>query len=268
MIIAFHKDPHKLEELLAAVRKAAGSGEALGFRDPSEVLDRFRLNRCTAALLDLEEDAGAVLRLAAEMRRADPRANIIFTAPGAEHGAEAMALHASGYIVRPVTAEKIRKELCDLRYPLPEESVLRKPFFIRTFGSFEVYGNGVPLRFHYSKSKELFAYLVDRRGASCTNGELMAVLWEDDSQTAHISYLKNLKQDVRLAMKILGREDLLICSKGGLAVAVRPGICDYFDHINHIPGAPEYRGEYMTQYSWAEMTHAALEMERRKKDIP
>ena len=30
-------------------------------------------------------------------------------------------------------------------------------------------------------SKELFAYLIDRKGASCTAEELIAVLWEDES---------------------------------------------------------------------------------------
>ena len=264
MIIAYHKNPDKLEELLAAIRSAAGGETAIGFTDPSGIPDRMNGHQCHIAVLDLAEDGGDILRLAGEMKRADPRVNIIFTAPGPEYGAEAMAMHASGYIVPPVTAEKIKNELRDLRYPLPEKNVFRKSFYIRTFGSFEVYGNGVPLRFHYSKTKELFAYLVDQRGASCSNRELMAVLWEDDDGDSHLSYLKNLKHDLRCALKLLGHEDLLISSKGGLAVAIRPCICDYFDRIGHVPGAPEYRGEYMTQYSWAEMTNAALEMERQK----
>lgn len=264
MIIAYHKKPDRLEELLAAVRSAAEGETAIGFTDPSGIPDRMNGHQCHIVFLDLTEDGNDILRLAGEMKRADPRVNIVFTAPGPGYGAEAMALHASGYIVLPVTAEKIKNELRDLRYPLPEKNVFRKSFYIRTFGAFEVYGNGVPLRFHYSKTKELFAYLVDRRGASCSNGELMAVLWEDDG-ISHLSYLKNLKHDLRCALKLLGHEDLLVSSKGGVAVAIRPCVCDYFDRIGHVPGAPEYRGEYMTQYSWAEMTHAALEMERRKK---
>ena len=264
MIIAFHKKKDKLEELLAAIRSAAGGEKAIGFTDPSGIPDRMNGHQCHIAVLDLEDGGEDILRLAGEMKRADPHINIIFTAPDPGYGAEAMAMHASGYILPPVTAEKIKNELRDLRYPMPEKNVFRKSFYIRTFGSFEVYGNGVPLRFHYSKTKELFAYLVDRRGASCSNRELMAALWEDDDGGSHLSYLKNLKQDLRCALKILGQEDLLISSKGGIAVAIRPCICDYFDRIGHVPGAPEYRGEYMTQYSWAEMTHAALEMERQE----
>ena len=34
---------------------------------------------------------------------------------------DAMSLHASGYIVKPITEESVRKELEDLRHPLVEE---------------------------------------------------------------------------------------------------------------------------------------------------
>ena len=43
----------------------------------------------------------------------------------------------------------------------------------------EIFVGGRPLSFKRSKSKELLAYLVDRNGATCTNGEMLAVLWED-----------------------------------------------------------------------------------------
>lgn len=49
----------------------------------------------------------------------------------------AMAIHASGYIEKPVTAGKVRKETEDLRYPLPAENEPRLK--IQCFGNFEVY---------------------------------------------------------------------------------------------------------------------------------
>ncbi len=265
MIVALGCGPEELKKLEKIIPEASNGEKIIGILDPEEIMDCTRSSRCSVVFLDLDSGS-AVLKAARSLRKANPRVNIIFIAGSAQYGGEAMAIHASGYILKPVTADKIKEELCDLRYPLPEESVFLKPFFIRAFGSFEVYGNGVPLRFHYTKTKELFAYLVDRRGASCSNRELMAAMWEDDSETSHISYLKNLKQDLRCGLRILGHEDLLVCTKGGLAVAVRPGLCDYFDYINHVPGAPDYRGEYMSQYSWAEMTHAALEADMEKTE--
>ena len=35
--------------------------------------------------------------------------------------------------------------------------------------------------------------------------------------------------------------------------------CDFYDFLRHVPCAVNsYRGEYMTQYSWAEITTASL----------
>ena len=77
---------------------------------------------------------------------------------------------------------------------------LRKPvklvnkLQINVFGNFEVYFDGNPLKFKYTKSKELLAYLVDRRGALCTVSELMAVLFEDDE--GHETYFKSIRKDM------------------------------------------------------------------------
>jgi two-component SAPR family response regulator len=84
---------------------------------------------------------------------------------------EAFSMHASGYILKPVTAEAIAEAMEQLRHPvnpLPE-----KRLRVQTFGNFEVLLDEKPLTFARSKTKELFAYLVSRRGAHCgVNAEL------------------------------------------------------------------------------------------------
>ena len=47
----------------------------------------------------------------------------------------------------------------------------------QTFGNFEVFIDGQPVKFKYNMTKEMLAYLVDRNRALCTNNEIMAVLW-------------------------------------------------------------------------------------------
>ena len=46
---------------------------------------------------------------------------------------------------------------------------------VQCFGNFEVFFGGLPLKFARSKTKELFAYLVNRRGAVCTVRELSLI---------------------------------------------------------------------------------------------
>jgi len=48
--------------------------------------------------------------------------------------------------------------------------------WIRTFGNFDVFVAGVPIRFTSAKAKELLAVLVDRRGGSLTAEEAIAYL--------------------------------------------------------------------------------------------
>ena len=78
-----------------------------------------------------------------------------------------MDLRASGYIMKPVTVEKVKAELEALRYPIvPKKNVLLR---VQCFGNFDVFlPSGEHVRFERSRSKEIFAYLVHRQGTSCT----------------------------------------------------------------------------------------------------
>ena len=73
------------------------------------------------------------------------------------------------------------------------------------------------MAFKRSKSKELLAYLVDRNGATCTNGEMLAVLWEDKPDTASLhSHLRNLIFDLSHTLEDAGVTGLLIRGRSTL----------------------------------------------------
>ena len=110
-----------------------------------------------------------------------------------------------------------------------------------------------------SKSKELLAYLVDRNGATCTNGEMQAVLWEDKPDTASLqSHLRNLIFDLSHTLEDAGVTGLLIRGRSTLALDSSKVDCDYYNFLRGSRSATNsYRGEYMTQYSWAEVTRSA-----------
>lgn len=53
---------------------------------------------------------------------------------------------------------------------------------------------------------------------------------------------------------------MLIAKRGILGICPEKIDCDYFAYLQGATeGIRAYRGEYMTQYSWAEMTHGTLE---------
>lgn len=151
----------------------------------------------------------------------------------------------------------VRNVLEHLRYPPENAPVGIK---IQCFGNFEIFVGGRALAFKRSKSKELLAYLVDRNGATCTNGEMLAVLWEDKPDTASLhSHLRNLIFDLSHTLEDAGVTGLLIRGRSTLALDTSKVDCDYYNFLRGSRSATNsYRGEYMTQYSWAEVTRSAL----------
>jgi len=132
---------------------------------------------------------------------------------------------------------------------------------VQTFGNFEVFVDGKPLNFARSKTKEMLAYLVMRRGARCNNNELVSVLWENkpDSPALQSQY-RHLVSDLTKVLKSVGAEDILIKQRGFLAVVPEKLSCDLYDFSaadNNT--ANNYMGEFMTQYSWAEFINARLD---------
>ena len=195
--------------------------------------------------------------LARMIQQLQPRCNLIPVTEHAEYALEAVQIFVSGFLLKPVNDADVRTVLENLRYP-PEDAPTG--IKIQCFGNFEIFVNGRPLTFKRSKSKELLAYLVDRNGATCTNGEMLAVLWEDKPDTASLhSHLRNLIFDLSHTLEDAGVNGLLVRGRSTLALDTSKVDCDYYNFLRGDHSAANaYRGEYMTQYSWAEVTRSAL----------
>lgn len=114
---------------------------------------------------------------------------------------ETFPLHASGYLLHPVSDEQVAAELSDLRYP-PAETP--EKLRVQTFGNFAVFYRGQPVRFHRTRTRELFAYLIDRRGRGQHHGELVSILWEGRPDTPSVrSQLRSLIADLRTTLAAL-----------------------------------------------------------------
>lgn len=61
------------------------------------------------------------IHLAKALKDIFPKTNIVFVTGYSEYMCQAFSIHASGYIMKPVTPEKIKKELNNLRYPIKKE---------------------------------------------------------------------------------------------------------------------------------------------------
>ena len=137
----------------------------------------------------------------------------------------------------------------------------QKRLFVQTFGNFELFVDGKPIAFKYTKTKEIVAVLVNNRGAQTTNGEIIACLWEDDGDPEKkASYLSNLRQDLNNTFTRLKLNGLIRKQRGSLAIAADRIECDLYDWLeNGQESRYRYLGDYMNQYSWPEVMHAQLD---------
>lgn len=136
-ILAVDDRPKALSALVKAIRSAEPEAEVYGFSGSAEALRFARELCCDAAFLDIDMPEMDGLELAGRLRALYPRINIIFVTGFTEYTGEAISQRASGYVTKPVTPEKIREELDNLRYPVEDRK--RKRVRFRCFGNFEVF---------------------------------------------------------------------------------------------------------------------------------
>ena len=255
-IVAVDDEKIALEALSNAIREAAPKAELHSFRWSEDVLAFAEETRIDVAFLDVEMAVTSGVQLAQRLTLYQPQINIIFATGFGQYRDSAFDLHASGYLMKPITAEKVRVELAHLRYPVRSGKRIQ----VQAFGNFEVFLDGKPLEFKYRRTKELFAYLVDRKGALCTVGELISILFEEEQ--GHETYFKSLRRDLLDTLEAAGCREVICQQRGRLGVVPEQMECDYYDYLNgEGKGITAYRGEYMTQYSWGEYTNGLLEMQ-------
>ena len=102
---------------LPVLEEALPNATVVGFARPAEALEYARGNRVALAFLDIELGNASGLDLCRELLGANPRTNVVFLTAYAEYSLDAWGTGASGFMVKPITAEGVREQLGRLRYP-------------------------------------------------------------------------------------------------------------------------------------------------------
>ena len=254
-IIAVDDEQIMLAALCSAIKEAEPEAELACFDEPDDAAAYIRNNCCDIAFLDIKMRGMTGIELAVEMKKYAPEINVIFTTGYSEYAVKAFELRCSGYLMKPVTGEEVKKELSMLRNPIIKKT--ENSLIVHTFGNFEVFLNGLPLIFESRRAKEIFAYLIDRKGAAVTNAELAAVLW-DGVASNKLSLQASVRKTKAKLIGIFKEnkiEDCLIINSETSAVNVNKIECDYFRLLSgDINALNSFSNEYMTNYSWAEFT--------------
>jgi len=96
----------------------------VGFTRPSEAVEYARTNRVALAFLDIELGKVSGFELCRTLLEIDPRTNVVFLTAYVDYSFDAWNTGASGFMLKPITAEGVRAQLRKLRYPFPTGGVL------------------------------------------------------------------------------------------------------------------------------------------------
>ena len=232
MIVLLDDEPILLREGENAVRAAVPDAELRSFSLGADLLSAIEKEglKPDVVFTDIEMPGISGLELAVRLKTLCPDARIVFVTGYSQYAVEAFRLRAHGYVMKPLTPERVREELDAL--PAPPQT----------------------------PPDRLQILLVNNVGAACTAEEIAAALWEDEEDlTAAKGRIRLLLSDLRATLRAIGMEKVLIRERRQLAVRRELLDCDYYRLLDNDPEAVNaFHGEYMTQYSWAELTAGTL----------
>ena len=250
-----------LRALETAVLKSPDIDDAAAFDDEEEALAWARKHRFDIAFLDMQLHRMTGLELAEKLYEINPKAAVVFCTGYERYAVQALALHRDvGYLVKPFRQAQIQAEIDHIVQSRPSARAEKK-LSVVCFGSFEAFVDGKPLDFGRKKSRELLAYLIDRRGATADASEVCAVLWPDKPEDEHNrDYLYHLAADLKRTLTKAGVGEAIQARGRGYAVNVDAVDCDYYRLLaGDREALRAFTGEYMYRYSWAKDTCAWLE---------
>ena len=255
--IAVDDEQLMLHALVRAISASPDVKEVIKFSNPEKALNYVEENPIDVAFLDINMRGMGGIALAEKIIKLRPNSKIVFCTGYEEYAIPSFKLHASGYLMKPISAEDVQNEIDNIKGVRKKEKLLEA----KCFGNFEIYVKGESVSFKRSRTKELFAFLVDRRGAGMTVKQICAVLFPDDTDDVkNTVYLRQLIMDLKNTLKTVGADAAFCHETPFYRVDTSLIKCDYFSYLE--TGKPEFLGEYMTQFSWAEETCAMLQFKK------
>lgn len=108
-----------LSDGLSVLEEVLPEATITGFIWPNEAIEYAKNNRVTMAILDIELGNASGLDLCRTLLNINPRTNIIFLTAYPDYSLDAWDSLACGFLVKPLTAGSVKKQLLKLRYPFP-----------------------------------------------------------------------------------------------------------------------------------------------------
>ena len=106
-----------LSDCLTVLGEVMPNATITGFIWPLEAIEYAKKNRVALAVLDIELGITSGLDLCNTLLEINPSTNIVFLTAYADYSLDAWKTKASGFMLKPMTAENVKEQLKKLRYP-------------------------------------------------------------------------------------------------------------------------------------------------------
>ncbi len=106
-----------LNDGVAVLEEVMPDATIMGFIWPLEAIEYAKTNRVVLAVVDIELGTASGFDLCKTLLEINPRTNIVFLTAYADYSLDAWKTEASGFMLKPMTAEDVREQLKKLRYP-------------------------------------------------------------------------------------------------------------------------------------------------------
>lgn len=256
IVIAVDDEALALKSLSDTVKKIKPDAEIYLFRDPLVALQSLESGVVKPDVIfsDIQMYDMTGIQFAHRVKVIYPHTNIVFVTGYSNYMMDAIRLHASGYLLKPIDEDQLREQFDNLLYPTSGKGNGQK-FYAQTFGNFEFYCDGSPVHFARAKAKELLAYLIDKNGAACTRAELLVNVFEDGAAGGDQS-LSQAYSVLSKTLSSLGGGDIIIKSHNAYAINPEKFGCDYYDYLKgDVKAINAYQGAYMANYAtWSDLT--------------
>ena len=117
-IIIVDDNKFLIADSLSFLEEVVPNATITGFIWPKEALAYARLNRVSLAILDIELGTASGFDLCRELLAINPLTNVVFLTSYPDYALSAWETEACGFLVKPLTVDRIRATLSKLRYPI------------------------------------------------------------------------------------------------------------------------------------------------------
>ena len=101
------------------IEEVIPNATVIGFTKPSEAVEYAKSNSVALAFLDIEMIDVSGLDVCRKLLEINQRTNVVYLTAYRDYSFDAWDTGAIGFMVKPLTADGVKKQLKKLRYPFP-----------------------------------------------------------------------------------------------------------------------------------------------------